>query len=193
MSELLIALVGALVGCGVTWLLGAADRAQARKALDAQQRLLDAQQKLLDAQQAATNAQVKIATLEAERDEREFFGQFSPRVQFQFEYPKGNTMLLDADEPFIVESIDYLTISGASVGSQDVGQSSKSVRIPISNEFLGSARALGPERNDRSAALQFRINMQKDGMRKPHLVPAVVRLEMLQTPQAWVQVMKVMG
>jgi uncharacterized membrane protein YqiK len=95
MSALLIALIGAVVGAlggsGLTWLLGASDRAQAKKALEAQEKVLDAQQKLLEAQQAAAQAQTQIAKLEAERDQREFFNQFSPKVRFAFEYPKGNS------------------------------------------------------------------------------------------------------
>jgi len=46
---------------------------------------------------------------------------------------------LKANEPFIVESIDYLTGSGASVGSEEVGKSSKSIQIPLSNEHVAKS------------------------------------------------------
>jgi multidrug efflux pump subunit AcrA (membrane-fusion protein) len=197
MSALFIALIGALVGGVVgglvTWLLGAPDRAQAKKALQAQERALESQQKLLEAQQAAAAAQTTIAKLESEREQREFFNQFSPKVRFGFEYPNGNSLTLEANEPFIVESIDYLTSSGASVGSEEVGQSSKSVRIAIKKDYLSSAKSLGPNRNDPSGAVQFRVHILKDGMRKPHIVHAVARLEMIQTPHAQVQVLKLVG
>jgi outer membrane murein-binding lipoprotein Lpp len=181
---LLIALIGAVVGSGLTWLLGASDRAQAKKTLEAQEKALKAQHELLETQRAAADAQTKIAKLESERDEREFFNQFSPKVRFSFEYPKGNSLTLEAAEPFIVESIDYLTTSGASVGSQDVGQSSKSVTIPIKDDYLGSARTLGPDRNDTSAPVKFRIHIQKNGLRKLHIIDAVTKVEWVQTPQA---------
>jgi type II secretory pathway pseudopilin PulG len=192
-SAFLIALICAVAASIVTWLLGAPDRAQAKKALQAQEKALEAQQELLEAQRAAASAQTTIAKLEAERDEREFFNQFSPRIRFDFEYTKGNSLTLEAAEPFIVESIDYLTSSGASVGSQEVGQSSRSVHIPIKNDYLGSAKSFGPNRNDPSGAVQFRLHILKDGMRKQHIVNAIVRVQMIQTPQGQVQVLKIVG
>lgn len=193
MLELLIALVSALGGSGFTWLLGASDRAQAKKALEGQQKLLEAQQQVVDAQQTAAEAQTRIAKLETERDQREFFNQFSPKASFAFEHPKGNSLTLQADEPFIVESIDYLTSSGASVGSQPIGQSSKSLEIPIRDDYLGQARAFGPNRNDTSMAVQFRIHIQKDGLRKVHFVNAVVNVVWVQTPQGKTQSLKLIG
>src|SRR5208337_1456044 len=156
MSALLIALISALAGSGVTWLLGSSDRAQAKKNLQSQEKALETQQKLLQAQQAAADAQATIAKLESERGAREFFTQFSPKVRFAFEYPKGNSLTMEASEPFIVEAIDYLTSSGASVGSEEVGKSSKSIQIPISNEYLGKIQHLGPwlNRSDMSASAQ---------------------------------------
>jgi hypothetical protein len=134
-------------------LLGAGDRAQAKKALDAQENVLGIQRELLEAQRSAADAQARIAKLESERGEREFFGQFSPKARFRFEYPQGNSLTLEDSEPFIVESIDYLTGSGANVGSEDIGKSSSSIQIPISDKYLGQVVQLGPWLNsyDRSA------------------------------------------
>src|SRR4029077_12122748 len=105
MFALIIALIATLVGSGVAWLIGAPDRAQAKKALQAQEKVLEVQQKLLDAQQAAAAAQTRIANLESERDQRESFSQFPPGAIFRCAHPKGNSLTLDANEPFIVESI----------------------------------------------------------------------------------------
>jgi hypothetical protein len=166
MSELLIAVVGALVGCGVTWLIGASDRAQAKKAWETQQKLLDSQQKLLESQQATAAAQQKIANLESERDAREFFAQFAPKATFAFVHPEANFLHLDSSEAFIVESIEYLTVGGASVRSEEVQKSSKSIVVPLSKEHVGKVRQLGPwiTSFDKSAEIQFRIHIQKDGL-----------------------------
>jgi hypothetical protein len=53
-------------------------------------------------------------------------------------------LTLKANEPFMVESIEYLTGSGASVGSEEeVGKSSKSIQIPLSDEHVGKIQHLG--------------------------------------------------
>jgi type II secretory pathway pseudopilin PulG len=195
MSALFIALIAALVGSGVAWLMGAPDRAQAKKALQAQEKVLEVQQKLLDAQQAAAAAQTKIARLESERDQREFFSQFSPGAIFRCAYPKGNSLTLDANEPFIVESIDYLTGGGANVGSEEVGKSSKSIEIPLSNEYLGKVRELGPwvSSSDKSAEIQFRVHILKDGLRKFHIIRAVIKPDFVKVAGGQVQFLKIVG
>jgi hypothetical protein len=182
MWALILVLIGAAAGSGITWFLSAPDRAQSKKVLETQEKLLQAQQRQVEAQQAAADAQTKIAKLESEREQREFFNQFSPKVTFKLEdHSSENSLALEASEPFIVESIDYLTSSGASVGSQEVGQSSKSIVVPISDECLLKIQRLGPwlSSNDMSATVQFRIHILKDGLRKIHVVPAVLKPVMI--------------
>jgi len=195
MLGLLIGVICVLLGCGVTWLIGAPDRAQAKKAWGTQQKLLDSQQKLIESQQATATAQEKIAKLELERDEREFFSQFTPKATFAFVNPDRNHLTLDASEPFVVESIEYLTAGGASVGSQEVQVSSKSIAVQLSNEHVGKVRQLGPwiTAHDKSAEIQFRIHIRKDGLAKAHIIRAVIKPDFVQTTVGQMQVLKIVG
>ena len=57
-------------------------------------------------QQATADAQTRIAKLESERDERGRFHSSLQGFDSRLSSQKGNSLTLNANEPFMVESID---------------------------------------------------------------------------------------
>lgn len=155
MSALLIAVSAAFFGALVTWVFGSGDRKQAKQTFSAQQALLVSQQ--------------RITQLEAERGEREDFARFSPRVQI-IHTGKDQLVLLEADELFRVDSMDYLNATGAKFASQEVNLTGTSIEIPINQSHLVAIRNAGPviRTYDNSAEASFRFNISKSGKLKQH-------------------------
>lgn len=150
-SAILIAVVGAVVGSFVTWLLGSRDRTQAREALHLQQQL--------------TGAQQRIAELETHRSLIDEVSRFSPRCSIV-----SGALRLEADDPFEVEPVDFLNANGVKVGTEAVGKTDKVFSIPIDHKHVISVMNMGPwvVTYDHSATIVFRIHLRKNGQRKEY-------------------------
>lgn len=175
-TTIALTLLGAFVGSLVTWMLGARDRAQAKKALAAQQ--------------AASDAQQRIAQLEAERSRYEALARFVPKSEI-VEHEGKQFIRLGADDSFEVESIDYLTANEARVASRPVGKTGKIVEVPIDEAPLVEIRRLGPwvSTFDLSAEVTFRFHLRKDGQYKEYRHKGLIKPEL----KGSVQVNRVIG
>jgi hypothetical protein len=143
MASLLLTLLGALAGAALTWLLGRNDRILAKEAAGFQRR---------------------IAGLEAERSRAENLLRFRPSGKI-LGNEKSQILRLEADEPFEVESVDYLNANEARLASESVGKSGVLVEIPIREDHLVQIMNFGPyvHEYDHSAAMVFRVNIRKNG------------------------------
>jgi hypothetical protein len=154
--NIFIALLGAGFGSLVAWMLGASDREQARKTLAAQQE--------------ASEAQKKLAVLESQRNQFDTFARFVPRVQIVDGDKSKPYLILQADESFEVESMDYMTQNETTVASQQVGKTHSRIEVPINWTSLNEVRRHGPWVSDyeKSAQVIFRFHLRKDGQYKEH-------------------------
>ena len=167
MHEVIIAAVAAAFGSLVTWMLGASDRKQAGKTLAAQKE--------------ASEAQQKLAVLEAQRSEFDAFSRFVPRVQIVDGDKAKPYLMLEADEPFEVEVMDYMTENQTNVASQQVGKIGRRIEVPINWTHLTQVRKLGPwvSTYELSAQVIFRFHLRKDGQYKQHLHSGLVKQNLI--------------
>jgi hypothetical protein len=164
MSGLVIAIIGAIVGGLVTWLMGIGDRKQAKQTLAAQE--------------AASKAQMRIAELEAERSQVDAFSRFRPRTRILDADNLVNQIVrLEADEPFQVEYVEYLNAEEAKIASETINRSGTVIDIPINESFLNEIRRVGPwvKEYDLSAQFIFRFCIIKAGLSKLHTHKALIK------------------
>ena len=96
MNALIIAIIGAIVGGLVTWLMGIGDRKQAKQTLAAQE--------------ATSKAQTRIAELEAERSQLDAFSRFRPRTRVLDSGDSSNSDYGQTGKPMSHSRLNTLSI-----------------------------------------------------------------------------------
>jgi hypothetical protein len=114
--------------------------------------------------------------LRAEELRREFFDWFQPRHRFE-EYEGKQCLILESEDAFNVNGIKYLNADGAAVYSQDIKAAGKTIQIAIDYSGINEIRRVGPfiSTYDLSANMALQIHLLKDGLRKNHVIKAVVK------------------
>jgi hypothetical protein len=163
------AVIGAIFGAGMTYLMGAEDRKRARLTLDAQREASKSQRE-------ASEAQQKLAELQGHQTRLEAFDRFTPRVELLLNSGK-QFVRLEAAEPFHVESMDYLNATGAKIASRAIDQNEMTITVPIEEEPLNTIRRVGPwvNYNDLSAHVILRFNLRRGQQTKQIMHNGIIR------------------
>ena len=91
--------------------------------------------------------------------------------------PESQELVLDSDEDFGVEAMDYLTRTGVKVASQRVAETGKSIKIPIQESSLNEIQRIGPWLSgyDQSAEVLLRLGLSKGGRQRQYTIPTVMK------------------
>jgi hypothetical protein len=113
---------------------------------------------------------------QAEELRRASLDRFQPRHRFE-EHEGKQYLILESGDTFDVNGMKYLNADGAAVFSQDIKETGKIIQIAIDYAGINEIRRIGPfiSTYDLSANMALQIHILKGGLRKDHVIKAVVK------------------
>jgi hypothetical protein len=151
------AMAGVAVGAAIAWRLRMRSRQLATK---------------------VSGRQPPMAKLEDEHPRHDFMLPSPPRA-FLGGDPAGlQQIILEAEKPFRVSSVDYLTGSGKPVSRQELQLQGKHIAHPVEDQFVRAVLRIESNPWDGSGAIQFRFhiwfgNLERDIVYVVAVVPEI--------------------